>query len=382
MKKIAFISTSIKFGRYSNMPFETLYAGIGHNNGNLAFLYAIASQIQGSITYLDWSTPADTLNKYDVIVIPCANQFGSHTELSDLAAILQKVDKPIVAIALGAQAESFDLDVQVSDGTLAWVKAIDARRHGAIANIYTRGPFSSVQLAKHGITETVVGGCPSHFIMHNPKLGELLERKWAKIKTPRNLSVAGGHESWIKSRAVEQQLISMMMDPNAIGQYVVQSMGDMIKISRGELDSIEPAILQQIRDHTVPHYTLDEFRAWCDNYARSFYDVPAWMDSLRRFDLSVGPRYHGIQLAIQGGNMGLVVTIDSRTAELCMQTGVPHVSHEELEKVPLTRSRLKQLVKFNGAEYDAFRKERARNYVNFLEGNGLEVKPFLHKIAE
>lgn len=382
MKNIALLWATKDLGLYSNASFEKLYAGVGHNNGNMAFVYAIASHLQGNVTYLPWSSKAETLNKYDVIVIPCANQFGKHTELSGLAAILQKVDKPIIAIGLGAQADSLEHDVQVGEGTLAWVQAIDAHRHGTSANIYTRGPFTSSQLAKNGINETIVGGCPSHFISHDAKLGETIERKWKAIKTPRYLSVAGGHQSWLKVRAVEQQLIAMMMDPNAIGQYVVQSMGDMIKISRDDLESIDPAVLQRIRDHTVPHYTSEEFRAWCKNYARSFYDVPSWMDSLRRFDLSVGPRYHGIQLAIQGGNMGLVVAIDSRTAELCSQTGVPYVLHQDMVDVPLTRERLKELVKFNGAEYDAFRKERAGNYINFLEGNGLEVKPFLHKIAE
>ncbi len=381
VKKIALLWATESLGIYSNKAFDTLFKGIGHNNGNLAFVYSIASQLEGNVKYLPWHTSPDVLNKYDAVVIPCANQFGKHTELSGLAKIFEKVEKPVVAIGLGAQADSFEADVEVADGTLAWVNAINARRGGSGSNIYTRGPYTSRQLARFGIEDSVVGGCPSHFIAQSANLGRTIQKAWNTIKIPRAISVAGGHQSWAKVRTIEQQLIAMMMDPACLGQYVVQSMGDMIRISRGAFDEIEPANLTKIHKHLVPHYTHDEFLAWCNNYARSFYDVPAWMDSLRRYDLTIGPRYHGTQLAIQAGKMGVVVTIDSRTEELCSQTGVPYIPHEKLNGVPLTRAVLKTLFPFDGAAYDAFRQERAQNYINFIEANGLSVKPFMHKIA-
>lgn len=380
--KIAFLWAEQDLGLYSNRPFDALFKGIGHNNGNLAFVYAITSQIEGRITYLPWHTSAEKLNTFDVVVIPCANQFGGHTELSGLARIYEKVDKPVVAIGLGAQADNLDTDVTVQDGTLDWVRAIDARRGGTGSNIYTRGPYTTRQLARFGV-DSVSGGCPSHFISHANNLGKLIERSWRATKVPRSISVAGGHQSWAKVRSVEQQLVSLMMDPACFGQYVTQSMGDMIRISRAsEFDEIDPVNIDKIRKHIVPHYTTDEFRAWCRNYARSFYNVPAWMDSLRNYDLTIGPRYHGTQLAIQAGKMGIVVTIDSRTEELCAETGVPYINHKELQDRPLTRSELKTLVPFDGAGYDQFRQERAQRYINFLEANGLTAKPFLHKIAE
>ena len=42
------------------------------------------------------------------------------------------------------------------------------------------------------------------------------------------------------TREIEHQLISLMMDPIAPGQYVVQSMSEMEKISRGIFDGIDP----------------------------------------------------------------------------------------------------------------------------------------------
>lgn len=380
-QKIALLWATESLGLYSNKTFDTLYKGIGHNNGNLAFVYAIASQLEGQIRYLPWHTNAEALNKYDVIVIPCANQFGKHTELSGLARIFEKVDKPVVAIGLGAQADSFDADVEVSEGTLAWARAINARRGGSSSNIYTRGPYTSRQLARYDIADSVVGGCPSHFIAQSANLGRTIQKNWRAISIPRSISVAGGHQSWAKVRQVEQQLVALMMDPACMGQYVVQSMGDMIRISRGDFDAIEGGTLDKIRNHIIPHYTRDEFLAWCNNYARSFYDVASWMDSVRRYDLTIGPRYHGTQLAIQAGRMGAVITIDSRTEELCRQTGVPFIPHADIRDVPLTRTELKKRLPFDGAAYDEFRRERAQNYVTFLEANGLQARPFVHMIA-
>ncbi|WP_246053464.1 hypothetical protein [Paracoccus hibiscisoli] len=47
------------------------------------------------------------------------------------------------------------------------------------------------------------------------------------------------------------------------------------------------------------------------------------MDELRRHDLLIGPRFHGAQLAIQAERMACTVTIDTRTEEMCRETGVP-----------------------------------------------------------
>jgi hypothetical protein len=380
-KKIALLWESKDLGLYSNKKFDKLYAGIGHNNGNLAFVYAIANQLDAQIVYQPWHASAEKLNTYDAVVIPSANQFGKHTDLGGLAESFAKIEKPIISIGLGAQADSMEHDVTPTEGTVNWVKAIDARRFGSTSNIYTRGPFTSRQLARFGFEDTVVGGCPTHFISTNVKLGKAIESGWKKIKIPRSLSVCAGHQSWGKVRLIEQQLISLMMDSAAIGQYVVQSMSDMIKISRALFDDVDPVVLDRIRVHTVPHYTMDEFKAWCRTYARSFYDVPAWMDSLTRYDLTIGPRYHGTQLAIQAEKMGCVVAIDSRTEEMCRQTGVPVLTLADLEKEPITRTSLKKLIQFDGEAYDTFRQERAQNYVTFLENNGLTPKPYLKKIA-
>ncbi|ODT61559.1 MULTISPECIES: polysaccharide pyruvyl transferase family protein [Paracoccus] len=380
--RIGLLWESPDCGMYATSDFDTLYRKIGHNNGNLAFVHAVRTQIEGEILHFPWHTQAAVLNeRCDVVVIPCANQLGKHTDLGGLAKLLKGVTRPVVAIGLGAQAREFGADVELSEGTRAWLDELieNGRRHG-IQNIYTRGPYTTEQIRKLTGAETQAGGCPSHFMNPNPDLGMRIATQWATNPLPRRIAVAGGHESWRDTRKIEQQLIGLMMDPQFPGCYIVQSMGAMIRISRGDFDKIEPDKLDRIHKHTVPHYTADEFRQWALNYARSYYDVTAWMDELRRHDLLIGPRFHGAQLAIQAERMACTVTIDTRTEEMCRETGVPFLRAADLT-FPLTRTTLKEAIKFDGAAYDSHRAGKAARYVAFLQAAGLTPKPYLATLA-
>ncbi|MFG6082304.1 polysaccharide pyruvyl transferase family protein [Paracoccus litorisediminis] len=369
-------------GLYSNADFKTLYRQIGHNNGNLAFVHAVKNQVDAEIIHFGWGASPDRINnEVDYLVIPCANQLGKQTNLANSARNLSKIKKPIVAIGLGAQSKSFDADVELSEGTRAWLDVLieNGQRHG-IQNIYTRGPYTSDQIRKLTGAETVANGCPTHFINPRGDLGRRIQANWERHPLPQRIAVAGGHEAWANVREIEQQLISMMMDPQFPGVYIVQSMANMIKISRGLYDEIESEDLERLHRHTVPHYSLEQFKSWAQNYARSYYDVAAWMDELRRHDLLIGPRFHGAQLAIQAERMACTVTIDSRTEEMCRETGVPYLRAADL-KEPLTRASLRKLIKFNGAQYDKHRASKCARYVSFLRGAGLTPAAYLVEIA-
>lgn len=381
--KIGLLWESKDCGLYSNDKFEVLYRKIGHNNGNLAFVHAVKTQVEGEISFYPWHVKPQVLNdNVDCVVFPCANQLGKHTDLGGLAASLAQVNKPIIAIGLGAQASEFGADIELTEGTRAWLDVLieNGKRFG-IQNIYTRGPYTSEQIFKLTGVETLPNGCPTHFINPRPNLGKRIEANWKAKPLPQRIAVAGGHEAWRNTREIEQQLIAAMMDPQFPGVYIVQSMGNMIKISRGLFDEIEPEALDRIHQHTVPHYSLDQFKDWALNYARSYYDVAAWMDELRRHDLLIGPRFHGSQLAMQAEKMACTITIDTRTEEMCQETGVPFLRASEL-KEPLTRARLKQLIKFDGAAYDAHRAMKCVRYVDFLKNAGLKPADFLLGIAQ
>jgi hypothetical protein len=382
LTRIALLWAEPSLGLYGNRSFDEIYKGFGHNSGNLAFVHAIASHIVGDITFLPWHSSKAKIDPYDIVVIPCANQLGPHTELGKLGQLIASYGKPVVAIGLGAQAKSLEMDVEVSEGTLGWVRAIAAARFGDGPNIWTRGPYTTRQLDKLGIGGAQSGNCPSAFINGAPDLGQRIHAHWTSRPVPRGISVAAGHQSWTHLRGIEQQLIAMMQDTLYPGQYVMQSAQDMVKASRDEFDIMEEGAPEKVRDYVAPHLTLEEFRAWCRTYARTFYDVPAWMESVRRHDLTIGPRYHGTALALQAERMGVCITIDSRTEELCAETGVPFLRSSAILDKALTRVTLKKLIAFDPDKYDQSRSDRAKSYVAFLEANGLQPADFLKQLAD
>jgi len=367
-------------GLYSNAPFDELFSFVGHNNGNLAFVHAIRQHVQAPMAYYGWSTPAATLREeVDLLVMPCANQLGRHSDLGGLAKTLAAADVPVVAIGLGAQAGKEFQDVELTPGTLAWLQTIARLRPSDAPNISVRGPYTERQVQRLGVDDVVQGGCPSMFLNTRPDLGLRIQASAERM--PRSLCVAAAHQQWARCADVEQQLVAMVSDSWFPGSYVPQSMSDMIKISRDEFHTIAPDVLEAIRRFVAPHLTLELFQQWCRQYARSFYDVPSWMDHLRRYDLTVGAHYHGVALALQAERIGLTVTVDTRTKELCEETGVPNVAIEDL-RGPVTRRTLHDRVKdFDGAAYDELRAAKAATYVDFLVGNGITPAPHLFGLA-
>ena len=379
--RIGLLWTREDAGLYSNAPFDELFAYVGHNNGNLAFVHAIRQHVQAPMAVYGWGTPAATLRReVDLLVMPCANQLGKHSDLGGLAKTLAAADVPVVAIGLGAQAGKESHDVELTPGTRAWLETVARLRPNADApNISVRGPYTERQLQRLGVDGVVQGGCPSMFLNPRPDLGLRIEASAQRM--PRSLCVAAAHQQWARCADVEQQLVSLVSDSWFPGSYVPQSMSDMIKISRDEFDTIAPDVLEAIRRFVAPHLTLELFQEWCRQYARSFYDVPSWMDHLRRYDLTVGARYHGVALALQAERIGLTITVDTRTKELCEETGVPNVAIEDL-RGPVTRRTLHDRVKgFDGAAYDELRAAKAATYVDFLVGNGIAPAPYLFGLA-
>lgn len=214
--RVAILWKYPSLGLYSSSEFDTLYNAIGHNNGNLAFVYAIASHITNPVSFFGWSTTAETLKENaDIIVIPCANQLGRHTAYGTMAENLEKTGLPIVAIGLGAQADSYEHDIELTEGTLRWAQVIGhARASSNTSNIFTRGAYTSSQLDKLGINGSIPGGCPSYFINQEPGLGHKVYKTWAETRLPRSVSVAAGHQAWMKTRGNRASACQSYDGPN------------------------------------------------------------------------------------------------------------------------------------------------------------------------
>jgi hypothetical protein len=379
--RIGLLWTREDAGLYSNAPFDELFAYVGHNNGNLAFVHAIRQHVQAPMAVYGWGTPAATLRReVDLLVMPCANQLGKHSDLGGLARTLAAADVPVVAIGLGAQAGKESHDVELTPGTLAWLQTVARlrpRRTRPTSRCAGRTP--SGRCSGSASTGVVRGGCPSMFLNPRPTSG--CASRPAPSACPEACAWPRRTSSGPAAPTSSSSSVSMVSDSWFPGSYVPQSMSDMIKISRDEFHTIAPDVLEAIRRFVAPHLSLELFQEWCRQYARSFYDVPSWMDHLRplrphrrrplprrgarpagRADRADDHRRHPHQGALRG----------DRRAERRV---------EDL-RGPVTRRTLHDRVRrFDGAAYDELRAARAATYVDFLVGNGIAPAPYLLGLA-
>lgn len=350
---------------------------VGGNTGNIAFHHAISRQL-GLSGNVAWDAPREQLaGSGRLAVMPCANQVGIHVDMQREAGRIAEVEFDIVAIGLGAQS-SFDLTMpEVPEGTQAWIREIVKRAPGKHPNISVRGEFSRRVMESLGFGEHVEAlGCPSLFMNPDPTLGRTLE---ARFTEPRNVCVVSGHYLWSGLAAVEASLAGIVT--RSQGAYIMQSPLEMVALGRGDLDSVSAQALSDCRDFCMPCLSIEQFKDWIVQFGRSFFDVHGWMDYLRRFDLVIGARIHGVMLALQAGVPAICIAHDSRTMELCEIMRVPHVLARTIEG-GIARSQLAGLWDFDGDAFDRNREVLAQRYSEFLRRNGLACNALIQSLPQ
>jgi hypothetical protein len=378
--RVALIGTSARVEDSSQHASEHLFKYSGGNTGNFAYIHGLCSQIASEFDLLPWHVrPEIVRESYDVVVIACANQLGPHTDLGNLAEHLEKIDLPTVAIGLGAQAGGFDKKVTLTEGTKRWIQAIASHAPSSAPNIGVRGEFSRLQLEHYGFGErAAITGCPSNFINPDPELPSKLMAKFESRKLDR-VAVPAGLHLWAQLKDVERQLADLVEETT--GSYIAQSELDMIRLTRGEFDRIEASTLASLNAYIRPNLSLDEFVVWCKRHAVCFIDATSWLEAMRNFDFVVGPRFHGVMLAIQAGTPGGVIAHDSRTYEMCETMCIPVRHYTDLTE-GVTKDNLRSLFKFDSSAYRQRRRELGARYIDVLSSAGVQVKAGLSQLLE
>lgn len=368
--KAAILAGQRALTHYALDESEAIYGRVGRNTGNMAFVTSIVDQLDVEWSFRGWNARAADFADVDVVVMPCANQFGAHTDMGHMGDLLLEVDKPVVAIGLGAQAAAGSEDATPTKGTVHWVDAMQRLRAGDAPNILVRGEYSRAQLARYGITSTEVVGCPSLFISKRADLGaEIASRR--VDREPSRVATLAGNSSWGHLATVDQLMVSLAGASVQGLPWILQEELALIDLARGR--EISAADLDRLVGHFAPGMTPETFARWVQSSAAVFFDIEAWMEHMQRFEVCVGPRFHGAMLAMQAGTPAVVVTHDSRTEELCMTTGIPSVSARDLVTdgvQPLWEA----IGDFDGSAFDKTRMALADTYRSALEQNGI---PFL-----
>jgi len=341
---------------------------ISKNTGNLAFHYAIDFQFGSQLESVDWSSKLEEINSQKgYAILPCANQLGAHTALDSLANHFSRIDRPIVAIGLGAQSSSITVIPQLAQGTIRWVKEIINHAPSNYPNIGVRGEFTRRVLEQYGLGNHVeIIGCPSLFINPNPGLGRKIHDR---IRPVRRIAVAAGSFRRTHLLNLEKSLVDLVTKTE--GAYIIQSPLEMISIARGEISSLPKSRLSIIRNYAWSQLSEEEFVRWTKIYAHCFFNVPDWINYLRQFDFVIGTRIHGIILALQAEVPALCIVHDSRTLELCQTMKIPFVPADQvLEGVSIND--IPHLFNFDPDVFDRNRVKLAKTYVNFLHNNQLK----------
>jgi hypothetical protein len=366
--RVALMATALSVSDASHSPAEHLFKYCGGNTGNFAFVFALHRLLSPDVEIVPWHVdPGFVRERYDALVIACANQLGSHTDLQGIGDRLDQMDRPIIAVGLGAQAGTTSQAVELTDGTRRWLDVIAAHAPTSAPNIGARGAYTLSQLERLGHGDrSVVIGCPSNFINPSETLGQSIAQKHSGPID--RIAVAAGLQLWPGLQKIEENLADIVEQCGGI--YIAQSEIDMLRLARDEIDAIAPEELERLRAYIRPKLSTAEFIRWARRHAVAYIDAASWTDAMRKFDFVTGPRFHGVMMAIQAGVPGGVIAHDSRTLELCQTIGIPVRDHKELTE-PFVMRDLPAMFPFDGTAYDRKRSQLARTLTDMLLRAGI-----------
>jgi hypothetical protein len=354
---------------------------VGGNTGNLAFHYALDKVLVNKKEVLPWNCEK-VVSDDAVGVFPCANQLGRHVDMASVSSWLDQHSTPMVAIGLGAQSRvksgSRVLDYEIpylSQGTVDFVRKLVEHAPTDHPNITLRGEFSARVMKSLGLSDKAeVLGCPTLFINENRNLGEIIKQK--RCQGGCRVAFACGTTGW---NAVLHNRLAELITKND-GAFVVQHDMNFLMAALGRYSELPSEYREQIRKFLRADLDERRFDDWFKHYGHVFFDIPEWMDFYRDFDFVVGPRIHGVMLALQAGVPGLCIAIDSRTTELCEMMKVPYVPIEKVSS-GMDYDDFERYFNFDAKAFDLNRQMLAAKFCNFLENNKLLPSEHLCRIA-
>jgi hypothetical protein len=365
---------------YSKATAAEVMRATGGNTGNVAFVFGARKILKNPIVRVGWGwTPEIVRQRCDHLVVCCANQLGKHADLGTWADRLEQFNLPVTLLGLGAQSDSMTLTPEIPAGTLRFLEFCNrtAESQDAI-NIAVRGEYTQRVLAEIGITSEPAG-CPSLHINSNPQLGAAILHRQGKHAIER-VAVAAGNPWHAGSAGLERMLVEIVNQYK--GDYILQHPESMLQVAYGEREVLSQKTIDRFTDVYQGLFDFEGMLDWYRRYSSVFVDAPNWMRFLGKFDTVIGPRYHGVALGLQAGIPGCVITIDSRTQELCQGTAIKCLPASDA--LGLSASELIEMSRWTNhdAEYfDHVRHQKATAYVSFLESNGLQSSDQLTQLA-
>lgn len=323
------------------------------NTGNYFFEHAVSRQLR-HCTHV--TSLAQIPQGADQLILSMSNFISPHTDLGRFSdAIAAKGIKQVIMIGAGAQANSYDDDLELTDGTKRFLSLLSERS----ATIGVRGYYTKEILKRHGIDNTEVIGCPSIF-WHRDRNFQI-----TKPPTPEPLRMAFHFTPTGHYRDNISHLISFGVSLGAT--YIAQSEADLISVAQ-KPDVDDSDIEFMFRYYNDGEYTPRQLRDWFAQHTKWFFHLDEWFTFMRSKDFSLGARFHGNMAALQVNVPALNLVFDTRTRELCEFLNLPIMFLKDFTGY----HSLTEL--YEMADYSLFNAtfpDKYDAYVAFLERNGV-----------
>ncbi|UFZ01821.1 polysaccharide pyruvyl transferase family protein [Bradyrhizobium ontarionense] len=342
-------------------------AKTGGNTGNQVIAYGLLSQIAYSDISWDYRIdPKEVHERFDMIVIAAANFLFPKFDFGGMADYIERADLPVAIVGLGAQSNSYDPNIELMPGTERFVKVIAER----VPSIGVRGPYTQQVLARRGVHNVTVTGCPS-FYMRGPGGLNLQAKPFDQVK---RISINASRDvighSFDKEKMKNHVLDIYRAGVEWKGDFIAQSEQAEIRLADRQLGASTDAQLNEIVTFLSGAVPADAARAWANEHVKVFFDVDQWLDAMSNYDFVFGTRFHGCMAAIQRGVPALVICHDTRTEDMCSFLGMPNVSIVKLNEVNVRQLyELSEPSKLNRRYSDLYPK-----YVEFLRANNLSTR--------
>ena len=322
---------------HEQMNVSDRYRALGNNTGNIVFDTALSELIDADRVY--WDTPPDVLAQYDRFITTSYIWIRQNTPIP---GILEPAgDRPLIPMSVGLQANDYDPGFQIHPEVVADLKKIEER-----CTIGCRGEYTAEILNRHGIRNLMVIGCPSVYagIESGTPVRSLPSCK------PQH-AVSNFSTFWRKLKEHEARFL----------KYLAENRFSFIEQTAGEL-----------KEADWPEGT-DSFRQvsrWLAG-KKVFFTYSEWQEEIRKYDFSMGYRFHGNVMAVNNGIPSLFFYADSRVRELCEFFRFPMIAAREFTD---DRPVAYWYEKSDYSEFNRRLPEKKRLFEEFCRKNGLRRK--------
>lgn len=341
----------------------------GKNSGNLLIGQSLFEEIHND--YHEFGTSfsgSEVDEKFDVIVIAAANFIFRGFDFFYLADFLESTRLPVVMAGLGAQAaDASDGIVEIPSGTRRMLSIVSERTNA----IGVRGHFTAEVMNNLGFKNVTPVGCPSLYRGRRRSLRLKRPPFSSQLRVSLNGSRNVTEHSYSPKAAMQLESALLQLCVKNNYSYVLQNEMPEMLLANGECATAENHrdISTILSRHSISMQDI-EYEKFIKSNFKIFFDLKSWDEYIRKFDISIGSRFHGNLIAITNGIPAIIFSHDSRTTEMAEFMKIPHIPVNSVENLSLEKI-------IHEADFDAFEHRYPILYDNFkvfLEANGLNTR--------